>query len=164
MGMEIERKFLVDQKIWQPGEQGISVRQGYLAGEGPLLVRIRQQDRKAFLTLKGRTTGISRLEFEYEIPMVDAVGLLRLCQQPLVEKVRYVEEFEGHTWEIDRFFGSNEGLMIAEIELTSEERRAGERVAVEPALGVRRQLGRRRASYAGGAPAGSAGRAVRGKV
>ena len=121
MGMEIERKFLVDQKIWQPGEQGISVRQGYLAGEGPLLVRIRQQDRKAFLTLKGRTTGISRLEFEYEIPMVDAVGLLRLCQQPLVEKVRYVEEFEGHTWEIDRFFGSNEGLMIAEIELTSED-------------------------------------------
>ena len=106
MGMEIERKFLVDQKIWQPGEQGISVRQGYLAGEGPLLVRIRQQD---------------RLEFEYEIPMVDAVGLLRLCQQPLVEKVRYVEEFEGHTWEIDRFFGSNEGLMIAEIELTSED-------------------------------------------
>ena len=121
MGMEIERKFLVDQKIWQPGEQGISVRQGYLAGEGPLLVRIRQQDRKAFLTLKGRTTGISRLEFEYEIPMVDAVGLLHLCQQPLVEKVRYVEEFEGHTWEIDRFFGSNEGLMIAEIELTSED-------------------------------------------
>ena len=121
MGMEIERKFLVDQKIWQPGEQGISVRQGYLAGEGPLLVRIRQQDRKAFLTLKGRATGISRLEFEYEIPMVDAVGLLRLCQQPLVEKVRYVEEFEGHTWEIDRFFGSNEGLMIAEIELTSED-------------------------------------------
>ena len=121
MGMEIERKFLVDQKIWQPGEQGISVRQGYLAGEGPLLVRIRQQDRKAFLTLKGRTTGISRLEFEYEIPMVDAVGLLRLCQQPLVEKVRYVEEFEGHTWEIDRFFGSNEGVMIAEIELTSED-------------------------------------------
>ena len=121
MGMEIERKFLVDQKIWQPGEQGISVRQGYLAGEGPLLVRIRQQDRKAFLTLKGRTTGISRLEFEYEIPMVDAVGLLRLCQQPLVEQVRYVEEFEGHTWEIDRFFGSNEGLMIAEIELTSED-------------------------------------------
>ena len=119
--LEIERKFLVDQKIWQPGEQGISVRQGYLAGEGPLLVRIRQQDRKAFLTLKGRTTGISRLEFEYEIPMVDAVGLLRLCQQPLVEKVRYVEEFEGHTWEIDRFFGSNEGLMIAEIELTSED-------------------------------------------
>lgn len=121
MGMEIERKFLVDQTIWQPTGPGMSVRQGYLEGDGALLVRVRQQDRQAFLTLKGRTAGISRLEFEYEIPMVDAVALLRLCQQPLVEKVRYVEDVDGHRWEIDHFFGANDGLVIAEIELTSED-------------------------------------------
>ena len=121
MGMEIERKFLVDQAVWKPTGPGMSVRQGYLAAEGALLVRVRQQDRQAFLTLKGRTAGISRLEFEYEIPMVDAVALLRLCQQPLVEKVRYVEEMAGHRWEIDHFFGANDGLVLAEIELTSED-------------------------------------------
>lgn len=84
-------------------------------------MRVRRQDEKAFLTLKGRNTGISRLEYEYEIPAADADELLQFCQRPLIEKTRYVEKIDGHVWEIDCFFGDNEGLLVAEIELKSED-------------------------------------------
>ena len=120
VGREIERKFLVEKARWRPQGHGFSVRQGYLPQAGELLVRIRTQDGRAFLTLKGRTTGITRAEFEYEIPAGDATELLPFCRRPLIEKIRYHEEVAGHLWEIDCFSGENDGLIVAEIELQSE--------------------------------------------
>lgn len=120
VGREIERKFLVKEALWQPHGHGFRVQQGYLPQTGALLVRIRTQDDRAFLTLKGRTTGITRAEFEYEIPAADAAELLPFCRRPLIEKVRYQEEVGGHLWEIDCFAGENEGLVVAEIELQCE--------------------------------------------
>ena len=75
MALEIERKFLVDKKLFRQPEKGIRVKQGYLHGDGTMLVRVRRQDDKAFLTLKGKTTGITRAEFEYPIPVDDAEKL-----------------------------------------------------------------------------------------
>lgn len=119
MGMEIERKFLVNEE-WNPKGKGIVVRQGYLPQSGELLVRIRRQDDKAYITLKGRTTSITRAEYEYEIPVGDADELFTFCSRPLIEKERYIENFEGHIWEVDKFFGENDGLIVAEIELKDE--------------------------------------------
>lgn len=123
MALEIERKFLIKKELFQPQSRGIKVRQGYLPqGDGPLLVRVRQHDDKAFLTLKGKTTGVSRAEYEYPIPPQDAAELLTLCERPLIEKIRYKEPAaDGHLWEVDIFFGENEGLIIAEVELGSED-------------------------------------------
>lgn len=121
MPLEIERKFLVDKTKWTAPAEGTTVRQGYLPGEGsPLLVRIRRQNEKAFLTLKGRNNGITRAEYEYEIPAAEADELLTLCKRPLIEKTRYLIPFDGHTWEVDVFAGENEGLILAEIELQDE--------------------------------------------
>ena len=121
MPLEIERKFLVDKNKWIAPDKGTTVRQGYLPGEGsPLLVRIRRQNDKAFLTLKGRNNGIIRSEYEYEIPAAEADELLGFCRKPLIEKTRYLIPCGKHTWEVDIFFGDNEGLMIAEIELENE--------------------------------------------
>ena len=121
MGQEIERKFLVKKEAWRPTGHGTKIRQGYLPQAGELLVRIRTQDDRAFLTLKGRTIGITRAEFEYEIPFSDAEALLAFCQAPLIEKVRYLEPAGAHRFEIDCFFGDNEGLIVAEIELPRED-------------------------------------------
>ena len=121
MGQEIERKFLVKKEEWRPTGHGTKIRQGYLPQAGELLVRIRTQDDRAFLTLKGRTVGITRAEFEYEIPFADAEALLSFCQAPLIEKVRYLEPAGAHRFEIDCFFGENEGLIVAEIELPQED-------------------------------------------
>jgi CYTH domain-containing protein len=96
-------------------------RQGYLA-EGESTVRVRVQGDKGMLTIKGKTRGLSRLEFEYAIPLQDAEHMLdELCGKPLIEKHRYLyQAANGDTWEVDEFHGENEGLIVAEIELPSE--------------------------------------------
>ena len=119
MSVEIERKFLVNDK-WKPTGRSVRLRQGYLPGTGPMVVRVRQEDARAFLTLKGRTEGITRSEYEYEIPTEDAEELLLRCQTPLIEKTRYLIPAGVHTWEVDVFSGANEGLVVAEIELSAE--------------------------------------------
>lgn len=120
MGMEIERKFLIDRSKWQPAGPGINIRQGYIMAEADRTVRVRTKGEKGYLTIKGATQGISRLEMDYEIPYKDAEKLLdEVCLTPLIEKTRYVEEHLGHTWEIDVFYGDNAGLIVAEIELSS---------------------------------------------
>ena len=83
-------------------------------------VRVRTIEQKAFLTIKGISTGAKRAEFEYEIPLADALALLELCEKPIISKHRYKLDFEGMIWEIDEFHGENEGLIVAEIELESE--------------------------------------------
>jgi len=119
MGSEIERKFLVRGDTWQPGPPGVLQQQGYLSVDDPT-VRVRIEGDRAMLTVKGAQTGLTRPEFEYEIPVADAEQLLSLCPFA-VEKTRYVREFGGHDWVVDVFHGENEGLVVAEIELARED-------------------------------------------
>lgn len=119
MASEIERKFLVRGDTWMPGPEGVLQRQGYLSVEDPT-VRVRIEGGRATLTVKGAQVGLSRPEFEYEIPIEDAEELLKLCPFA-VEKTRYIREFGGRRWEVDVFHDANEGLVIAEIELARED-------------------------------------------
>jgi adenylate cyclase len=121
MGREIERKFLVKGDAWRRAE-GTAYRQGYLSSDPERVVRVRTVADKGYLTIKGIARQASRLEFEYEIPVREANTLLHeLCERPLIEKKRYKVEHSGLTWEIDEFFAENEGLVIAEVELQSED-------------------------------------------
>ena len=119
MGVEIERKFKVKDRF-RPTGVGIEMAQGYLSRDPRRTVRIRIAGIQGFLTIKGETCGATRSEYEYEIPAEEARELLALCDTPLVEKTRYVEMFCGKRWEVDIFHGANEGLRVAEIELTAE--------------------------------------------
>lgn len=122
MGKEIERKFLVNKDSWRPEGKGQLYRQGYLSEVKERVVRVREIGDKGFLTVKGKTEGFSRLEFEYDIPVKDAQQMLdTLCEPPLIEKTRYEEDHEGMLWEIDVFLGENEGLVLAEVELEAEK-------------------------------------------
>lgn len=120
MGREIERKFLVRDTRWKRGAVGVPVRQGYLGTGADCVVRVRVMGDRAFLTIKGRTVGAARPEFEYPIPHADGLQLLDLCARPIIEKTRYRIEHGGLTWEVDEFHGANAGLVVAECELESE--------------------------------------------
>ncbi|MBW2389281.1 MAG: CYTH domain-containing protein [Deltaproteobacteria bacterium] len=119
--VEIERKFLVTGDAWQRGARAISIRQGYLARSADCVVRVRIADRAATLTIKGRAHGLTTPEFEYPIPTDHALPLLELCQAAIIEKTRYRVDHEGHSWEVDVFSGANAGLVLAEIELETED-------------------------------------------
>lgn len=122
MAVEIERKFLLKNDSWRDSViRSHVLKQGYLASSPLPTVRVRTSDDKAFLTIKGRTEGISRVEFEYEIPSDEAIEMLKLSAQAPIEKTRYIVQANGHTWEIDVFEGSNAGLVLAEVELDSED-------------------------------------------
>ncbi|OBS10898.1 CYTH domain-containing protein [Acidihalobacter prosperus] len=123
MPTEIERKFLVTSDAWRhQASRSIRYRQGYLGPAETSSVRVRVSDSAAYLNIKGATLGVSRLEYEYPIPLDDAHEMLdRLCRKPLIEKTRHIVEHAGHHWEIDVFEGDNEGLIVAEIELASED-------------------------------------------
>jgi adenylate cyclase len=121
MGIEIERKFLVKNEAWKSDDpEGLRCRQGYLIAEKEKTVRVRIIGEQAFLTIKGKTSGISRSEFEYEAPIEDAESLLNLCGS-IIEKTRYEIEHEGMRWELDVFAGANAGLVVAEIELETDD-------------------------------------------
>jgi adenylate cyclase len=121
MGQEIERKFLVKQDNWRGQTQGVVYRQGYLSTNNGLTVRVRVMGEQAYLTIKGPSVGYSRAEFEYPIPLADAQIMLNtLCDRPLIEKTRYKLQYHNLTWEIDEFAGDNQGLILAEVELTQE--------------------------------------------
>jgi len=120
MGKEIERKFLVKGFTWRE-VKGAMIRQGYLNSAKERNVRVRIIEDKAYLTIKGIAVGASRLEFEYEVPHKDAAELLEICEKPLIEKRRYRVLEGGFIWEVDEFFGENEGLFVAEVELESED-------------------------------------------
>ncbi len=124
MGIEIEKKFLLTGTEWRQLAAGTAYRQGYLSSVKERTVRVRTIDDKGFLTIKGISVGAVRREFEYEIPVADANALLdELCEKPIIEKNRYKVEYGGFIWEIDEFFGENDGLVVAEIELESEDQR-----------------------------------------
>jgi adenylate cyclase len=122
MGIEIERKFLLVGDAWRSLGEPVLLRQGYLSSQRERVVRVRIEGAAATLTIKGVSVGASRGEWEYPIPLADAEQLLDgLCEQPLVEKYRRRIEFGGMVWEVDEFLGANAGLVVAEIELESEE-------------------------------------------
>ncbi len=121
MAVEIERKFLLRSDQWRDGAEGEYYCQAYLNLDKARTIRIRITDSKAFLTIKGPPTGISRAEFEYEIPQSDAREMLPLCQGSMIEKRRFKILAGKHVWEIDEFLGDNSGLVVAEIELGSED-------------------------------------------
>jgi adenylate cyclase len=119
--LEIERKFLVIKEKWKPSTEGVFFKQGYLNSDPERTVRVRVAGEKAFLTVKGKTTGTVRLEFEYSIPVSEANEMLDMCHNPVIEKTRYDISYKGFLWEVDVFKRGNEGLIIAEIELEHEE-------------------------------------------
>jgi adenylate cyclase len=122
MALEIERKYLVDLEKLGTLENGIRIKQAYLSTNKEAVVRVRVKNDKAYLTIKGSNIGVTRLEFEYEIPLDEANEMLdKLCQKPVIDKTRYLIDYENHTWELDIFYGDNEGLVVVEVELSSED-------------------------------------------
>ncbi|MDE6535466.1 MAG: CYTH domain-containing protein [Muribaculaceae bacterium] len=121
MGKEIERKFLVTDfdAVKTLARDSVRISQGYLSVAPERTVRVRLRGNRAFLTIKGITCGASRAEYEYEIPEADARELLGLCEGKIIDKTRYLVDFEGHTWEVDEFH-SPRRLWVAEAELNSE--------------------------------------------
>ena len=139
MAKEIERKFLMDLTHWPRDTEGTPYRQGYLSTVKERTVRVRTIDDKGFLTIKGITIGATRREYEYEIPTADANEMLdELCEKPIIEKTRFKIPHTGLTWEIDEFAGVNQGLIVAEVELESEDQNidfppwVGEEVSGDP--------------------------------
>ena len=118
MATEIERKYLVKGDEWRRFGAATEFRQGYLSTVKERVVRVRVIGTQGFLTVKGITVGGMRSEYEYEIPVDDArLMLAELCEQPIIEKNRYVVDWAGTPWEIDEFLGVNAGLIVAEVEL-----------------------------------------------
>jgi len=122
VGIEIERKFLVKGDAWKALDRGKAYRQGYLSIAKERTVRVRTVEDHGYITIKGPPTGASRAEYEYSIPIADAHEMLdRLCERPLIEKVRRKIPYKGLTWEVDEFAGENAGLIVAEVELTAAD-------------------------------------------
>lgn len=123
MAQEIERKFLVSGEFKSLATKALTIKQGYLCANAGRTVRVRVRDNQGFLTIKGRSDaeGLSRFEWEKEISAQDAESLLLLCEPGIVDKTRYLVDFSGHTFEVDEFHGENQGLVMAELELVSED-------------------------------------------
>ena len=139
MGIEIERKFLVRGYQWRSLGTPVRYRQGYLAADIKRSVRVRVAGDGGLITIKGSTEGITRAEYEYEIPRADAEAMLdQLCNRPLIEKNRTKISLNGVVWEVDEFFGANQGLIMAEVELNSPQQAIdlpdwiGEEVSTDP--------------------------------
>lgn len=120
---EIERKFLVAGDYKKEVVSSRKIIQGYISSSPERTVRVRMEDSGGYLTIKGKSSsgGLTRFEWEREISREDAENLLKLCEGGLVEKTRYIVEYENHRFEVDEFSGDNEGLVVAELELDSEE-------------------------------------------
>jgi CYTH domain-containing protein len=122
--MEIERKFIVLNSNYKTQGSSSLISQGYLNSDKSRTVRIRIYGDNAFITIKSKVVGISRQEFEYPIPVEDARFMMdELCEKPVIQKIRYKILYKENIWEVDEFLGENEGLVIAEIELKSEDQK-----------------------------------------
>ncbi len=141
MNYEIERKFLVKDDSWKEGlteADSSFIQQAYLSVYPEPTVRVRTRDSRAWLTIKGKTEGLGRPEYEYKIPILEATELLKMAVSSVVLKRRYEVKYQDNLWEIDEFYGDNEGLIIAEIELETEDEKfdnpawLGEDVSLDP--------------------------------
>lgn len=122
MSLEIERKFLVEGDFKSVAYAHSRIHQGYICSGGGKTVRIRIRDEKGYLTIKGPSNrdGLSRYEFETEVSLTEALELMRLCEPGIVDKTRYLVKSGKHVFEVDEFYGENEGLVMAEVELSDE--------------------------------------------
>ena len=122
MPKEIERKYLLKSDDWKTlVSKSYSIQQGYLNSDPERTVRVRIKDDRGILTIKGKNEGITRAEYEYEIPIKEAEELIQLCELSIIKKVRNIVTLNSHIWEIDVFDGANKGLVLAEVELESED-------------------------------------------
>lgn len=123
MAYEIERKFLVDGDYKSKSFKAYPIKQGYLSLSGVSVVRVRVKGEKAYITVKSSVVSgtLKRNEWEYEIPKDDAEEMLKLCEEGLIDKTRYLVKVGKHVFEVDEFNGDNEGLLIAEVELEHED-------------------------------------------
>ena len=123
MGQEIERKFLVEGEYKSQAYAHSRIVQGYICSTRGRTVRVRIRGTKGYLTIKGASdaTGLSRYEWEKEIPLDEAQELMKLCEPGVIDKARYLVQSGKHVFEVDEFYGDNEGLVIAEVELASED-------------------------------------------
>lgn len=123
MPFEIERKFLVKGDFKSVAYAHSRIMQGYICSGGGRTVRVRIRGDKGYLTIKGPSdkAGLARYEFETEIPVTDASDLMRLCEPGIIDKTRYLVRSGAHVFEVDEFYGDNEGLVIAEVELGAED-------------------------------------------
>ena len=123
MSFEIERKFLVTGDFKSQAYSSSRIRQGYISTVGKATVRVRSRDDKGYLPIKGRSNeaGISRYEFETEVPLQDAEDLMKLCEPGVIDKTRYLVRSGRHVFEVDEFYGDNEGRIMAEVELSDEQ-------------------------------------------
>lgn len=121
--VEIERKYLINTKLWNPSEKGTKIKQGYLSVDPERVVRVRVAGKKAYITIKGKPEGIVRTELEYGIPKNEAEVLLKMCLDLPIEKTRFKESIGNMIWEIDVFEGENKGLILAEVELADENQK-----------------------------------------
>ena len=122
MGQEIERKFLVRGEYKSQAYASSRIVQGYICSARGRTVRVRIRDTKGYLTIKGASdaAGMSRYEWEREIPLAEAEELMKLCEPGVIDKTRYLVRSGRHVFEVDEFYGDNQGLVVAEVELTSE--------------------------------------------
>lgn len=120
MGVEIERKFLVCGEYKSQAREASDIVQGYLNMDKDRTVRVRLRGGRGYMTVKGPTNGVSRFEWEKEIAADEARSLLALCAA-VIDKTRYLVDYGGHTFEVDEYHGDNDGLTVAEIELSSED-------------------------------------------
>lgn len=120
--MEIERKFLLKNEEWRKHiQKSITIKQGYITTEAQATVRVRITDSKSFITIKGKGSSLSHPEYEYEIPTKDAEEMFDIfCKNNRISKTRHIVDYKGYKWEIDEFEDHHKGLILAEIELTSE--------------------------------------------
>jgi CYTH domain-containing protein len=122
MALEIERRFRVSSDAWRASvERSTRITQGYLAITEYSVIRVRVREAKGYVTIKSRDGALAREEFEYGIPLDDAGSLLKLCGHKVLEKIRHEVTYAGYCWEIDEYLEPFEGLIIAEVELESEE-------------------------------------------
>ena len=123
VAQEIERKFLVAGDFKSFARSSIRIMQGYLNSAPERTVRVRIKEDRGFLTIKGLTSvnGLSRFEWEKEIPVQEAEDLMKICESGIIDKRRYLVDAGEHTYEVDEFYGENEGLVVAEIELSCED-------------------------------------------
>ena len=122
MAKEIERTFLVDDDSFKDmAVLTVHILQGYLNRDPERTVRVRILNDSAFLTVKGKTRGCVRDEFEYEVPLEDGLQMMELCDGKIINKTRYIVPFEGFTWEVDEYHGELEGLVVTEVEMEHPE-------------------------------------------